>query len=172
MSVLVTEKKLEAACRERLGDEEVLAVGLFQPYGSGVVLDGAVSEASGLAGDLHLPGIVGGIASIAAGFAAERGLANAEGQPPWTVLAVTPTAIHAFDASAAGGTTATDDLKAEYATWDRSTVAVHTTRYIASFTLTIDDLATKKSWQYKGNAIYKIGGKLVAHLLAEPAPAS
>ena len=41
MSVLVTEKKLEAACRERLGDEEVLAVGLFQPYGSGVVLDGA-----------------------------------------------------------------------------------------------------------------------------------
>jgi hypothetical protein len=168
MSLVVTEKKLEAACRERLPDEEVLAVGLFQPYGSGVVLDGAVSDGASIADDLHLPGIVGGIASIAAGFAAERGLASAEGQPPWTVLAVTPTRIHAFDASAAGGAAATDDLHDEYQTWDRSSVVVHTTRYVTSFTLTIDDLSTKQSWQYKGNAIYKLGGKLVSHLLAEP----
>jgi hypothetical protein len=169
MTIAVTEKKLEAACQDELGDEEVHAAGLFQPYGSGIVLAGGVSAGADVAGDLHLPGVAGGILSAAAGFAAERGLATAEHQPPWTAIAVTSSKIYAFDASAAGGTAATTKITGPYQVWERSKVAVHTTRYVLSFALVIEDTATKQSWQYKGNEIYKVGGKLVAHLLAEPA---
>ena len=34
--------------------------------------------------------------------------------------------------------------------------------------LTIDDHDTGTSFAFKGNEIYKVGGKLVAHLLADP----
>lgn len=168
MTIAVTEKKLDAACQAHIPDEEVLATGLFQPYGSGVIMGEGVSGGEGIAHAMHLPGVAGGILSAAAGFAAERGLATAEHQPPWTALAVTPTKIYAFDASAGGGAAATDKLHEPYQVWSRDQVAVHTTRYVTSFALVIEDLATRQSFQYKGNEVYKVGGKLVAHLLADP----
>ena len=67
--------------------------------------------------------------------------------------------------------TATAKLGEPYAVWDRSTIAVHTTTYVGSFTLVIDDPSTGKSWEYKGNRLYQVGGKVVAHLLTEPQPA-
>lgn len=165
MTIAVTEKKLEKACASRLPDEEVLATGMFQPYGSGVMLGEGVGAGEAVAHAAHLNPVVDGVAGLVAGFASERGLATAEHQPPWTVLAVTADKIHAFDASAGGGMAATDKLGNEYATWNRDQVAVHVTKYVASFTLTIEDHEAQKTYQYKGNEIYKVGGKLVAHLL-------
>jgi hypothetical protein len=168
MSVVITEKQLEETCQRLLPDEQVLATGLFQPYGSGVAMGEGIGAGSGIAHAAHVPGVAGALMSAAAGFAAQRGLASAEHQPPWTVLAVTPTKIYAFDASAAGGLSAKHDFSGPpYATWDRDAVAVHTTRYVTSFTLAIDDPQTATSYEYKGNAVYKMGGKLVAHLLTE-----
>jgi hypothetical protein len=167
---IFTEKDLEQHCNELLPDEPVLAAGLFQPYGSGVALAAGVGGAASLAHDLHVPGVAGVLVSAATGFAAQRGLATAENQPPWTVLAVTAAHIHAFDASEAGGLTATKHFHGPpYATWDRSAIAVHVSRYVASFELAIDDPSTGTSFEFKGNALYKVGGKLVAHLLTEAA---
>ncbi len=38
-------------------------------------------------------------------------------------------------------------------------------RGVTSFELAIDDPAAGTCWEFKGNAVYKVGGKLVAHLL-------
>lgn len=171
MAMVVTEKELEAHCQELLSDEKVVATGLFQPHGSGVAAAEGVGLGAAIANDVHLGGVGGFVAGVAGGVAAQRGLASATNQPPWTALAVTPTHIYAFDASAAGGLAASKTFAGPpYAAWDRSKVAVHTTRYVTSFALTIDDLDTGTSFAYKGNSIYKVGGKLVAHLLADETP--
>jgi hypothetical protein len=164
-----TERKLEARAQSLLGDEEVLAAGLFQPYGSGVAMAGGATGGS-IASDLaHLPGVAGGALSVAATYAAQRGLAAAENLPPWSALAVTPSRIYAFDATEAGGLAATDHFGEPFQVWDRSAVAVHVSRYVLSFALTIEDVGTQTSWSFKGNELYKVGGKLVAHLLSDPA---
>jgi len=163
---MITEKELDARCAGLLPGEQVLATGLFEPYGSGVAIGTGVGTAETVAHGLHLPGVAGVLVSAATGFAAERGLAAAEHQPPWTVLAVTPTHVYAFDASQAGGVVATGHFSGPpYATWDRGAIGVHVSRYVTSFELAIDDPATGTCWEYKGNAVYKVGGKLVAHLL-------
>ena len=164
-----TERKLETRAQSLISGEEVLAAGLFQPYGSGVAMAAGVTGGS-VAGDLaDLPGVAGGALGVAAAYAAQRGLAAAEHLPPWTVLAVTPSRIYAFDATEAGGLAATDHFGEPFQAWDRSDVAVHISRYVLSFALTIEDLRSHTSSSFKGNDLYKVGGKLVAHLLAEPA---
>jgi hypothetical protein len=169
--VFPTERKLEARAQAVIGDERVLAAGLFQPYGSGVAaVGGGVGGAAG--GEIaHLPGLASGVLSAAAAFAAQRGLAAAEHLPPWTALALTASRIFAFDATEAGGLAATDHFGEPFQVWERSGVAVHVSRYILSFALTIEDPQTATSWSFKGNELYKVGGKLVAHLLAEPVQA-
>jgi hypothetical protein len=82
---------------------------------------------------------------------------------------VTPSRIYAFDATEAGGLAATDHFGEPFQVWDRSAVAVHVSRYVLSFALTIEDVGTQTSWSFKGNELYKVGGKLVAHLLSDPA---
>jgi hypothetical protein len=171
MSIVVTEAKLTEGCQARIPDEQVLSTGLFQPYGSGVVGMEGVGAGESVAHAAHPPGVAGALFSAAAGIASQRGLAAAEGVPPSTALAVTATKIYAFDASAGGGLTATADVGDPYAVWDRATVAVHTTNYVGSFSLVIDDPGTGKSWEYKGNRLYQVGGKIVAHLLTDPAAA-
>jgi len=168
MAMVVTEKQLEAHCQELLSDEQVLACGLFQPYGSGVAAAAGLGLANEVTHDVHLGGVAGFAVDVAGGVAAQRGLASATDQPPWTALAVTAAHIYAFDASAAGGLAASHTFSGPpYATWNRAAVAVHTRRYVASFTLTIDDHDTGTSFAFKGNSIYKVNGKLVAHLLAD-----
>jgi hypothetical protein len=58
--------------------------------------------------------------------------------------------------------------RASRPTWDRSAIGVHVSRFFTHVHLTIDDHATGTSWEYKGNPLYKVGGKLVAALLADP----
>lgn len=172
MSIAMTEKKLTAGCQARINDEQVLSTGLFQPYGSGVAEVEGFGAAQAVTHAAHMPGMAGVLISAAAGMASQRGLAAAEGVPPYTAIAVTPTKIYAFDASAGGGMTATAKLGEPYAVWDRATVAVHTTTYVGSFSLVIDDPNSGKSWEYKGNRLYQVGGKVIAHLLTEPAAAN
>ena len=164
-----TERKLEARAQSLIGDEEVLAAGLFQPYGTGAVMAAGLTGGSAASDLAHLPGVVGGALSVAAAYAAQRGLAAAEHLPPWTALAVTASRIYAFDATEAGGLAATDHFGEPFHVWDRSAVAVHMSRYVLSFALTIEDLQAQTSSSFKGNELYKVGGKLVAHLLADRA---
>ena len=168
MTIVITEKDLEAQCQTLLPDEEVLSAGLFQPYGSLTTEGAASGDGVGAARALHLPGAVGLVASAAVGLAAERGLAAAEHQPPWTALAVTAARVHAFDASAAGGLSVTKHFEGPpYASWNRSDISVHVSRHLTHFTMAIDDLASGTAWEYTGNQVYKSGGKLVAHLLTD-----
>jgi hypothetical protein len=169
MAVVVTEKELEEACASLLPDEKVLAVGLFQPYGAMMTQGAGMGTGMQAAQDLHVGGAAGVLMSAAAGFAARRGLATVEHQPPWTAMAVTEQHVYAFDASDhKGGTTATHKFSGPpYATWERNAIAVHVSRHVTSFTLSIDDAASGQSYEYTGNKIYKVGGKLVAHLLTE-----
>jgi hypothetical protein len=168
MAVTLTEKELEERCRELLQGEEILATGAFQPYGSGFATGMAAGSGAQAAHTMHAPGLAGVALSAAAGYAAHRGMAKAEHQPPWTVLAVTPTHVYAFDATDAEGLTATRHFSGPpYASWDRSQIVVHVSRHVTQFTLSIDDPATSTSWEYTGNQIYKVGGKLVAKLLTD-----
>lgn len=144
-----------------LPGEEVLAVGLFMPYGV-LAAEGAGTAMGGLAA----PGIAGMAMAAAGGLASARGFASASGQPAYTVLVVTPTHVHAFDASTDGGMWATADFSGPpYASWDRATIGVHVSRFFTHFHLTIDDHASGTSWEYKGNPVYKVGGTFVADLL-------
>ena len=96
-----------------------------------------------------------------------RGMSASQGQPPYTVLAVTADHIYAFDASKDGGWLATTEFTGPpYARWDRSAVSVHVSRFLSHFHLSIDDHATGTAWAYKGNPVYQVGGKLVAALLS------
>lgn len=166
MSVVMTEKQMQEICSALLPDEEVLVTGLFQPYGSGVAMGTAMGGTMSMADDLHIPGVAGGLISAAAGLASQRGLAKAEHQPQWTVIAVTDEHVYAFDATGKTGMSVSHNFTGPpYATWDRDKITVHMSRYVMSFTLTIDDHVSGTSWDYKGNEIYKMGGKLVAHLL-------
>jgi hypothetical protein len=170
VAVVITEKQLEELCAGLLPGEEVLAVGLFEPYGSGVAIAGGASTGVSTAHALHVPGAAGALMSAAAGYAAERGLAAAEHQPPWTVLGVTAAHVYAFDASDRAGVTATKSFSGPpYASWDRGAIAVHVSRALTSFHLSVDDPSSGTTWEFKGNSIYKVGGKLVAHLLTETA---
>jgi hypothetical protein len=161
MAIALTEKQLEERCGELLPGEEVLAAGAFEPYGALM----ATGAGAGI-GVGH--GVAGAVLSAAAGYAANRGMAVAEHQPPWTVLAVTADHVYAFDATDAEGVTATRHFDGPpYATWDRPAIAVHVSRHVAHFTLAIDDATTGTTWEYTGNQVYKVGGKLVAHLLTD-----
>jgi hypothetical protein len=159
MAIALTEKQLEERCGELLPGEQVLAAGAFEPYGA--------LTATGLGAGVGVGhGLAGVALSAAAGYAADRGMAVAEHQPPWTVLAVTADHVHAFDATDAEGVTATRHFDGPpYATWERSAIAVHVSRHVAHFTLAIDDTTTGTTWEYTGNKMYKVGGKLVAQLL-------
>ena len=160
----MTLDHLERTCTRLLPGEQVQAMGLFMPYG----VMAATGAGVGL-GAMAAPGAAGMAMSAAAGLAGARGFAAATGQPPYTVLAVTPTHVYAYDASTDGGMWATADFSGPpYATWDRGAIGVHVSRFFTHFHLTIDDHATGTSWEYKGNPVYKVGGKLVAALLADP----
>ncbi|MEZ5143003.1 MAG: hypothetical protein R2726_10865 [Acidimicrobiales bacterium] len=165
MAFVITEQELEQICQGLLPGEQVLAVGLFEPYGA--------LTATGLgagAGLSMVPGVAGAVAAAATGFASNRGMAVAEHQPPWTAMAVTPTHVYAFDASDAAGLTATRHFTGPpYATWDRSKIAVHVSRHLTHFTMSVDDLDARTTWEYTGNQVYKSGGKLVAQLLTDSA---
>jgi hypothetical protein len=81
MIMFPTERKLEERAQSLIGDEEVLAAGLFQPYGSGVAMAGGAtggSIASG--GPIWRESLVAAL-SVAAAYAAQRGLAAAEHLP-------------------------------------------------------------------------------------------
>jgi hypothetical protein len=161
MAIALTEKQLEQRCGELLPDEQVLATGAFEPYGA--------LMATGAGAGLGVGHGLGGLSlSAATGYAANRGMAVAEHQPPWTVLAVTADHVYAFDATAGDGITATRHFDGPpYAAWDRTALAVHVSRHVTHFTLAIDDTATGTTWEYTGNQVYKVGGKLVAQLLTD-----
>ena len=101
----MTVDHLERTCARLLPGEQVQAVGLFMPYG---VL--AATGTGTAVGGLAAPGAAGMALSAAAGLASARGFAAATGQPPYTVVAVTPTHVYAFDASTDGGMWATADF--------------------------------------------------------------
>lgn len=159
MALVITEAELETICRGLLPGEDVLAVGFFQPWGA--------EMATGMGAGAGF-GVGGALVSAATGYAAHRGLTVAEHQPAWTAMAVTPTTVYAFDASDAAGVTASKHFTGPpYATWDRSRIAVHVSRHLTQFTMSVDDLDAGVTWEYTGNQIYKSGGKLVAHLLVD-----
>ena len=159
MALVITESELEEILRGLLPGEEVLAVGLFQPWGS--------EMASGLGAGAGF-GVGGALVSAATGYAAHRGMAVADHQPPWTAMAVTPTHVYAFDCSDAAGLTATKHFTGPpYASWERDKIAVHVSRHVTQFTFAIDDVEQHVTWEYTGNLVYKSGGKLIARLFAD-----
>jgi len=167
MSAIIRLASLEQACKDRLPDEEVLAVGMFEPYGSMLAASGGAGVGDSL---MHLASnnvLLDGIGAVAGTLAAEKGVAMAEHQPKFSALAATATRIVAFDATGRTGATATTNLGEIYHSWDRAAVAVHLSRYLTSFTLTIHDPADGTTFSYHGNKIYKVGGKLLAHLLVD-----
>jgi len=165
--VNVTEDSLVEAAQQAIGpQEQVLAAGVFQPRGT----SGALSGGSLVGGALGLIPGVGGIARGAveaagagAGYAARHGLADKEGVPVNTLLAVTPQHLVAFRAEH-------DDLIGykvgdPFATWDRAHIAitVHGRAHVRTFE--IEDTQTGEKFEMETPRFSHLHGSVVVKLL-------
>jgi hypothetical protein len=114
----MSDEKLIEEARAFLGDETVIVAGIFEPRGATGGLVGATE--AGLLTD----NVVGEAVGIAAGLGAGKAMSHADGVPRWTMLAVTPTTLHAIECGQHG---VGWQPKQMFATFDRSkiTATVH-----------------------------------------------
>ena len=158
MTVYLSQEEIAEQLAPLLPGETVLASGLFEAYGALTALG-----AGGPVG-----GVAGAVTNVATSLVAREAVADAQGEPQWTLIAVTADHIYAFDVSGGTGLMPTKQITGSpYATWDRSAVEVHVSKHVTHFTFKIVDPTDGRSWAYTGNRIYAVEGKLVAHLLTD-----
>ena len=100
-------------------DEEVLAVGAFRPTGAGTKM--AISKLQ--------------VGALAYGAASMLGKKKAGGLPGQFMLAVTPSALHAFKYKAKRNGV---EIKEEVASWDRTGIKAKTERLSTTTRLTLE----------------------------------
>jgi hypothetical protein len=153
------EKLIEQAEAFLGGDERVLAAGMFQPRGTTGGMMGATE--AGFATD----NIVGEIAGAAAGLEAGRAMSHVDDVPRWTMLAVTPSKLHAI---ACGQHGVGWQPQETFATFDRSKISATVHRRVNVRTLTIEDPESGRTYQWEGNRIGPAHAKAVFEALAAP----
>jgi hypothetical protein len=153
----VSDEKLIEEARAFLGEgEQVLAAGIFQPRGTTGGMMGVTG--AGLATD----NIVGEVAGVAAGLESGRVMAGVDDVPRWTLLAVTPSELHALRAKQAHVGWAVDGPFARF-DLDRIRVTVHGRLNVRI--LTVDDPDSGRRYEWEGNRIGPAHAKAVIEAL-------
>ena len=150
------EKLVEEARAFLGGDEDVLAAGIFKPRGTTGGMAGATG--AGFATD----SLVGEVAGVAAGLEAGRAMAHVDGVPRWTMLAVTPTMLHAIACGQHGVGWQPESV---FATFDRSAIRATVHGRVNVRTLTIEDPASGRTYEWEGNRIGPAHAKAVIEAL-------
>ena len=153
----MSDEKLIETAQAFLGEgETVEAAGVFQPRGTTGAMEGAMG--AGLSTD-HL---VGEVAGAAAGLGAGAAMSAADEVPRWTLLAVTPTTLHAI---ACGQHGVGWQPEATFATFDRSRIRIDVHGRVNVRTLTVEDPDTGRRYEWEGNRIGPAHAKDVIEVL-------
>lgn len=137
--------------------EEVLAAGVFEPRGTS---GGQAAASTGFAGkDIALAAI-----STAGMVGAGRAAAMIEHQPRWTILAVTPTRVLAFEGKVDGVHWKPGQV---YATFDRSSLAVTVHGRVNVRVLVLEDSASGTKLELETMRVGPQHGSVVIHLLSD-----
>jgi hypothetical protein len=150
------EKLVEEAAEYLGGGEQVVAAGIFEPRGTSGGMIGATG--AGFATD----NIVGELAGVAAGVESGRAMSHVDGVPRWTMLAVTPTTLYAIRCGQHGVGWQPQET---FATFDRSTAHITVHGRVNVRTLTVEDPATGKTYQWEGNRMGPAHAKAVIEAL-------
>ncbi len=150
------EKMIEEAKAFIGSDEDVVAAGIFQPRGT----TGGMAGATGAG--LATAALVGEVAGLPAGLGAGRTMAHVDGVPRWTMLAVTPTTLHAL---ACGQHGVGWQPASVFATFDRSAIRATVHGRVNARTLTIEDTASGRTYEWEGNRIGPAHAKAVIEAL-------
>jgi hypothetical protein len=134
----------------------VIAAGMFQPRGTSGGRSGTFG--AGLASDNIVGELVGAAASVEAG----RAMSHVDGVPRWTMLAVTPTTLHAIACSQHGVGWQPQET---FATFDRSSVRVTVRGRVNVRTLSVEDPASGRTYEWEGNRIGPAHAKAVIEAL-------
>jgi hypothetical protein len=141
----VSDEKLIEKAEGFLGEgEHVVAAGMFEPRGTTGGLIGATG--AGLATD----NIVGEVAGVAAGIESDRAMSHIDDVPRWTMLAVTPKNLYAIACGQHGVGWQPREM---FATFDRSQIRVTVHGRVNVRTLTVEDPASGRTYQWEGNRI-------------------
>ena len=150
------EKLIETARAFLGGDGSVEAAGIVQRRGTTGAMEGAMG--AGPSTD-HLVGeLAGAAASVGAGAA----MSAAQDVPRWTLLAVTPTTLHAI---ACGQHGVGWQPESAFATFDRSRTRVTVHARVNVRTLTIEDPDTGRRYEWEGNRTGRAHAKDVIEVL-------
>lgn len=153
----MSDEKLIEEAQAFLGDgEQVIAAGMFQPRGTSGGRGGAMG--AGLATDNLVGELVGAAASVETGRAAS----HVDDVPRWTMLAVTPATLHAI---ACGQHGVGWQPQETFASFDRSTTRVTVHGRVNVCTLTVEDPASGRSYEWEGNRIGPAHAKAVIEAL-------
>jgi hypothetical protein len=153
----VSDEKLIEEVEAFLGEgESVVAAGIFQPRGTSGGMVGAAG--AGMATN----NIVGELAGAAAAVESGRAMKHIDDVPRWTMLAVTPTTLHAIACSQHG---VGWQPKETFATFDRSKAHVTVHGRVNVRTLTVEDPDSGRSYQWEGNRIGPAHAKAVIEAL-------
>jgi hypothetical protein len=140
----VSEKSLVEQAQAAIGGgEQVQAAGVFQPRGT----EGAATA-------------VGAVGALAGG----RVMSQAEGVPRWTLMAVTPAHLYAFEAHGQG----TSWRVAEpFAKWEREKIAVTVHGRLGVRTFEVEDLGSGQRYEFEAPRFGPAHGTLVIKLLEQ-----
>lgn len=150
------EKLIDVAKAFLDGDQDVVAAGIFQPRGTTGGMAGTTG--AGFATD----SLAGEVAGAAAGIGAGRAMAHVDGVPRWTMLAVTPSTLHALACGQHGVGWQPESV---FATFDRSAIRATVHGRVNVRTLTIEDPATGRTYEWEGNRIGPAHAKAVIEAL-------
>ncbi|MGH2629315.1 MAG: hypothetical protein ACRDHI_01985 [Actinomycetota bacterium] len=153
----MSDEKLIEQAQTFLGEgEQVVAAGIFQPRGT----TGGMMSATGAG--FATDNIVGEVAGAAAGLESGRAMSHVDSVPRWTMLAVTPTTLHAIacDQHGVGW-----QPKETFATFDRSKARVAVHGRVNVRTLTVEDPDSDRTYQWEGNRIGPAHAKAVIEAL-------
>ena len=154
----MSEQKLVEMVQPLVGGEEVLGAGVFEPRGTSGTQGAAMGAGFGTDSTVGLA--VGALGVIGAGHAT----AAVEHEPRWTIVAVTPTRVLAFEGLTEGIHWTPGSC---YATFDRSSLAVTVHGRVNVKVMVLEDLADHRRLELETARWGPQHGTVVLHLLAD-----
>jgi hypothetical protein len=154
----MSEASLVEQAQEAIGSQEkVLAAGVFQPRGT----SGAMTGGFGVGG---AAGKIGEAVLGAAGVMGGRVLSEVEDIPRWTLIAVTPTHLHAFHAHGFGPAFRIGEPLAR---WRRDKIAFTIHGRVGVRTFEVEDLETGHTYEFETPRFGAVHGAVVLNLLQQ-----
>ena len=139
------QKLIDEATRFLGDDEQVLAAGMFEPRGTTggrMGVTGAGFMTDNLAGE---------VAGAVAGLGSGQAMSRVDGVPRWTLLALTPTTLHALACAQHGTRWVPEEV---FATFDRARIRATVHAGVNVRVLMIEDPDTGRRYGWEG---YRFG---------------